>query len=287
MPSSPPPTDAAGGRVPDRQLRAIVADDRGDGPAVVLLHGQPGSRRDWQLVVRRLPFDLRVVVPDRPGYGRTGGPAGGFSANAHSVLQLMDRLGIDRATFAAHSWGGGVALELARTQPDRVSSLVLVSSIGGAGSVDQLDAFLAAPVIGPALAIAGLVALTVDDVRRTLAPVPTPADPVSVPVFSEGGISSWRSFVAEQRAMLDDLPALTAGLPGLRVPTTVVTGEVDRVVRPQSQRALADSLKQARVVSLPGQGHLLLREAPDVVADAILRAVAAEEAGADGDMIDT
>src|SRR6202453_1026214 len=64
---------------------------------LVLLHGQPGSPADWQLVTRRLPAQLHAVAADRPGYGSSQLPAGGFAANAHAVLDDLDSRGVKRA----------------------------------------------------------------------------------------------------------------------------------------------------------------------------------------------
>src|SRR6202035_4629659 len=75
---------------------------------VVLLHGQPGSGADWQQVADRLPDGLGVLAPDRPGYGASPQPAGGFAAGARAVVAELDGCGIDRAVLVGHSYGGGV-----------------------------------------------------------------------------------------------------------------------------------------------------------------------------------
>ncbi len=242
-------------------LRAMEADVLGEGPAVVLLHGQPGDRHDWDLVAGALGRDVRVLVPDRPGYGRTGGRAGGFAANSERVIELLDRHGIDRALVVGYSWGGGVALDVAQRHADRVTGVVLVSSIGGPGSVNTLDRLLAAPLVGPLMAIAGFAALRASRIRRLLAP--------AVDALPDGWLASWRSFVAEERAMLRELPRVTSQLGVTDVPVVVVFGDADRVVPPGSQEALAASLPHADVVRVPGCGHLLPREAPDALAGAI------------------
>src|SRR4051812_50094927 len=57
---------------------ALVAAAGGEGDPVLLLHGQPGSGSDWVPVIRELRRrGVPLLVPDRPGYGLTGGPAGG------------------------------------------------------------------------------------------------------------------------------------------------------------------------------------------------------------------
>jgi len=148
----------------------LHADVHGDGRVTVLLHGQPGGRRDWDAVVEHLDGTVRAIVPDRLGYGATDGPPGGFGANAASVIELLDGAGADDAVVVGHSWSGGVALDLAERHADRVAALVLVGAVGGTGSVAFADRVLAAPVVGDALALGGLTAIGVRPVRRLVAP---------------------------------------------------------------------------------------------------------------------
>lgn len=254
----------------DQVVRPLVAHEYGTGSPVVLLHGQPGDAHDWDRVVDRLGGRVRCIVPDRPGYGRTGGSAGTIQANADAVVDLLDRLEIDQATMAGYSWGGAIALDLLQRHADRVVGLVLVSSVGGDGSLDDLDRLLAAPFIGPVVSLGGLVALRLERVRRFLAPSHSPVDPSAVDRIPDGWLGSWRSFVVEERALLAGLPAITGRLAPTDQPVTVMIGSADRVVRPASQEAMAAALG-ADVVRAPGFGHLLTLEAPDLVADAIAR----------------
>jgi pimeloyl-ACP methyl ester carboxylesterase len=244
----------------------VEAADRGSGPAVVLLHGQPGDRHDWDDVVVSLAGRARTLVPDRPGYGATGGRAGGFAANAAAVIELLDRSGLPRAVVAGHSWGGGVALDLAERHPERVGALVLVASVGGRGSIGRVDRVLGVALLGDLLSLGGLVALGVPPLRRRVAARSAPDDP------GHRLRPSWRSFMVEQRALLNELPAISDRVDAIRTPAVVVMGEADRIVRPSSQHALAGRLSRTEVVQVARAGHLLLRERPDIVAAAILRA---------------
>jgi uncharacterized membrane protein YbhN (UPF0104 family) len=74
---------------------------------LVLLHGQPGSAADWRQLAGRLPARLHAVAADRPGYGSSRLPAGGFAANAQAVLDDLDSRGIQPAVLVGHSYGGG------------------------------------------------------------------------------------------------------------------------------------------------------------------------------------
>jgi pimeloyl-ACP methyl ester carboxylesterase len=250
--------------------RQLVAASHGQGAPVVLLHGQPGEGRDWDGVVEALAGRARTVVPDRLGYGRTGGPAANVRANADAVIALLDREHVARAVIVGYSWSGAVALDIAQRFPARTTALVLVASVGGDGSIDELDRALTAPVIGPALALGGLTMLQVPVVRRVLAPLAADRLP-------RAWLGAWRSFVAEQRALVDELPAITGRLRTTTVPVMVVIGDADVVVRPASQRDLARRLPRAETVIVPGATHLLLWESPAAIADAVVRVATAGE----------
>src|SRR4051794_38352295 len=99
----------------------------GSGPVVVLLHGQPGGARDWDLVLPLLD-GLTTLVPDRPGYDGT--KPRGFLGNARAVVDLLDDHAVERAVICGYSWGGGAALATALVAPQRVAGLTLVASVG-------------------------------------------------------------------------------------------------------------------------------------------------------------
>ena len=255
-------------------MTELVADVRGAGPAVVLLHGQPGSGSDWEPVTVLLEAERTVIVPDRPGYGRTGGRARGFRGNAAAVVALLDRLGIERAIVVGHSWGGGVAIALAEHHRSRVRGLVLVSSVSPDQPLSRLDRALAMPPIGQVVTAAGLylasLVLAAPPVRglikrrhgsekRALA--------VMIETWREERV--WDSFVTEQRSLVDELPLLGPGLASIATPTVVIVGDADRIVPPTAGRQLAARIPHAELVELAGAGHLLAHERPQVVVDAV------------------
>jgi len=248
--------------------------DTGTGDVtVLLLHGQPGRSEDWNPIVDRLRDEFRVIVPDRPGYGRTSIPAQGLFANADAVASMLAERGVDAVTAVGHSWGGGVALALALLHPARVDSLVLAASIGADSSIDQFDRILGAPIIGDALSFAGLRLLSplllLPPVRAAVAPVAGPVTRGDLLDRVRHWRSAWRSFVVEQRAMLTEMPRLSAQLSSVDVPAVVMVGASDRMLAPRAAHDLAAALPNGRLVTIERAGHLLQYDAPDEVAAAI------------------
>jgi pimeloyl-ACP methyl ester carboxylesterase len=244
---------------------------------LVLLHGQPGSAGDWQEVARRLPSHLRAIAVDRPGYGSSLQPAAGFAANARAVLGDLDSRGICRAVLVGHSYGGGVALSTASLAPHRVEAVVLLASIGP-GSVSGWDRLLAAPGAGPLFAVMAW-RLTPWIARARLAWITRlrdrplgPGEYVNWQVWagsSREHVQLWRTFLAEQRALVRELGELVAGVPSVQAPTLLLADPKDMVVPVQTARRLAQALPNGRLELVEGAGHHLSRRAPGAVADAI------------------
>ncbi|MBI2892428.1 MAG: alpha/beta fold hydrolase [Deltaproteobacteria bacterium] len=101
--------------------------DRGQGPAVVLLHGFASSLETWDRVVPVLARRHRVIALDLKGFGWTDRPAGDYSPREQAalVLALLDARGVDRAAIVGHSWGASIALAMALAAPRRVTRLAL------------------------------------------------------------------------------------------------------------------------------------------------------------------
>ena len=124
--------------VDDGVLRVMEAGDPAADP-LLFLHGWGLSPRCYAEGVTRLTgAGVRVIAPCLPGFGGSDGPALrsiDLPSYAARVGRLLDALALEHPLFVAgHSFGGGVALQLAHDRPERVRSLTLVNSVGGAPS---------------------------------------------------------------------------------------------------------------------------------------------------------
>jgi pimeloyl-ACP methyl ester carboxylesterase/membrane protein DedA with SNARE-associated domain len=101
-------------------------------PAVLLVHGSPGSSRDFAAVADALPEGWRKLSVDLPGFGASSHALPDYSSRAHAryLLALLDELGLEQVHLVGHSLGGAVILEMAAQQPQRVRSLVMISAVG-------------------------------------------------------------------------------------------------------------------------------------------------------------
>ena len=253
---------------------------------LVLLHGQPGSPADWHLVAERLPAQLHAVAADRPGYGSSQRPAGGFAANARAVIDDLDVRGIDRAVLVGHSFGGGVAMAAASLAPDRVEAVVLLASVGP-GCANVWDRVLAAPATGPLCALVAwkltpwIARARLAVARRWAGRSLGPEEHVNWQVWGhkDGARGAlWRTFLAEQRALLRELDELERALPTVEVPVLVLADPRDTLVPLETARSVAQLLPDARLQLLNGAGHHLPRRAAGAVADAIGAFLAATDA---------
>jgi pimeloyl-ACP methyl ester carboxylesterase len=244
----------------------------------VLVHGQPGSARDWTLVQDAVGERLETIAIDRPGWDGRSAP-GGVEHSGRAVIAALDGAGAARAVVVGLSFGAAVAAWVAAEHPDRVAAVILVSPAANLASLQPVDRLLALPVVGYAasagvLAGAGL-ALASGQLRRRLERTfALPDDYLRTASRRLRRPAAWTSFVVEQRALLDDLPRLEERLSGIRAPTTVVVGTADTVVPLEASRQLSRQIPGAQLVEIAGGHHVLPAEHPDRLAELILAAAA-------------
>ncbi len=111
----------------------ISCDEAGKGDRpLLLLHGLTGHRKDFELVLPELARHGRTLAPDLRGHGGSKvskqGNGYDFATMVGDVVRLLDLLEIDRIDLLGHSFGGMLALRMLLSHPDRVASLILMST---------------------------------------------------------------------------------------------------------------------------------------------------------------
>jgi pimeloyl-ACP methyl ester carboxylesterase len=223
---------------------------------------------------------VRLLAIDLPGLGGSDRrPSYSLQSWARDGIELAGHLGLSRFAVLGWSWGGPYALALAQGYPDRVTSIGLVSALGGwlagPGRTDQARKeyrnFASLCRSAPPLAkmfLARQRRAVLDDPQtaqaRELATAP-PADqaaaarPEIAVMLARSQVDAWRQGTA---GMYDHSRAVT--LPWgftpaeVGIPTTIWHGTADPEILPGMAEHLAQAMPHASLTMLPGEGHLLL-----------------------------
>ncbi len=223
----------------------ILIDVRGEGLPVVLLHGVPGSHRDFRRLVDALEGALRVVRLDLPGYGESPVADGeGVDRMARAVVEVIEHLHLPPAVLVGHSFGGIIATRVATTRPDLVAGIGLIATPG----LRPHDAVRVLIRVRPVLA----AALATPLLRRAMVPMLRPVfRAVGIPVPSRDDVLV-RSALATSHAVLD---GHASRLRRVRVPTLVAWAEDDRLIEPAIGDGLAATLPAGPRLRFTQGGH--------------------------------
>ncbi|MDH2909258.1 MAG: alpha/beta fold hydrolase [Candidatus Eremiobacteraeota bacterium] len=249
----------------------LYADVRGEGEAVVLLHGFPLTHRIWESSASSLARDYCVVAPDLRGMGASGLTAGPYLMErlAGDLAAMLDALGIERANIVGHSLGGYVALAFARMYDARVARLALVTSRLAADTpeIARSRSELAARIEEENAIDAVLETM----LPRLLAPESPAALIETARAIALENSPAGLAAVLRGMAMRDDAHDIAADL---SMPVMAIAGAEDRSISLEEARDLAGSFPNAELVVLDGVGHLPMLEDP-VGLDRALRSLLA------------
>jgi pimeloyl-ACP methyl ester carboxylesterase len=254
----------------------------GSGPPVLLLHGGPGLGFDY---LRDLAEEL-ADENDIAWYQQRGlapsAEAGPYSVaiDVDDARRVLDALGWEQAYVVGHSWGGHLALHVAEAIPDRLLGVLSVDPLGaiGDGRWPEFDAeiFRRTPesVRARARELDELSTRGEADDELALESMRLVwpayfADPENAPAMPELRMASERGAQMYQ-SIIEELPALEAGLPGIRVPVGFVHGSRSPMPLAASADA-AERIPGAWVEVADGAGHFVWVEAPGAVRTALRR----------------
>lgn len=230
----------------------------GAGPALLLVHAGVTDKRSWDPLVASLGGHYRTLAYDQRGYGETTYEPEPHSAVA-DALAVLDAEGIDQAVVIGASNGGRRSIHLALDDPERVRGLVLIGAGMRGGPDDDLESFSDEVRALNAAYEAAEEAGDLDELNR-----------IEAHAWLDGWSAPEGRVPGPVRDLFLDMNriALHADDPGddgtgaawdrvgeIRVPTLVLIGDLDVVVRPASDH-LAATIPGARFEELAGTGHL-------------------------------
>ena len=259
-----------------RQHFVEIAGDTPQAPPIVLIHGAGCNLEDMRLALGDQLAGRRLICIDRAGHGWSERARGGSSPQYQAAIisEAIGRLGIERAVVVGHSWGGLLALRLALDHPQRVSGLVVLASplYPLARGVTWFYDLIATPIIGPLIAYTLLLPVGILFIGLGFWSAFWPQMPPRHYLKRAGTLLSLRprTFLANARDIAHlkrNIPPQAARYAALAGPTTVITGNRDLIVHArQHAMAFAGAVPAARLVVLPGIGHMLHHAAPQRVA---------------------
>lgn len=259
--------------------------EKGQGPALVLLHGASGNLRDMSFaLIDRLAQRYRVIAFDRPGLGYTDVIADmSLSGQASLLSKAARQLGADTPLLVGQSYGGSVAKAWALDHPAAALVTLGSPSLPWSSDLPTLYKVNTHPILAP-LAIPALAAWVPESyVQNAIAEVFEPqGEPAGYAAHIGAPLTLRRVSLranARQRAdLLADITALEPRWDELTLPIEMVHGAADTTVGLMIHSdPLAKRLPNTSLTALPGIGHMPHHVAQDAVVDAIDRA--AQRAG--------
>ncbi|HEY6066247.1 MAG TPA: alpha/beta fold hydrolase [Thermoanaerobaculia bacterium] len=237
----------------------------GTGPAVILLHGYPLDGAMWSGVARALAPRFRVLKPDLPGRGHNEAAApGSIAGYADFVEALISELP-GPVGLAGFSFGGYISLELMKRKPEKVRALALVDTrasaddAAGQAKRDETIASVRANGVQPVVESMPAKLLSPESLGR-----PDLVERVQRMISRQKP----ETIEADLTAMRNR-PDSTGFIPEVAVPTLVLVGAQDARTPPADSEKMAAAIPGARLVTVPGAGHLAPMERPKAVAEAL------------------
>ena len=245
----------------------LAVEHRGSGPAILFVHGFPLDRTIWQHQVDALT-GFRRIAPDLRGMGQSDAPDLGYSMStyAEDLAALLDALGEGQVVLCGLSLGGYIAFEFVRRWRERVRGLILVDTRAEAdsaegrkardgliGRVREQGAIAAAEAMLPRFFTPQVSPEIIEQIRTTILRTPVPG--------IVGALTAMRER-PDSTALLDSLTGM---------PTLVLVGAEDAITPPPIAQAMAAAIPGARLMEIPGAGHLPCVEQPVPTTRAILK----------------
>ena len=256
----------------------IAYRDAGQGPPLLLIHGMAGSSATWRAIIPQLSTKYRVIAPDLLGHGMSAKPRGDYSLGAFAVFlrDLLDELGVHRATVVGQSLGGGIAMQFAYQHRDYCERLALIGSGGLGPDLSPMLRLLSAP--GAELVLPVVAPQSVLNLGNKLgswltsAGIQAPRAGQMWQAYCSLSDSAGRhAFLRTLRSVVDHRGQAVSALNKLHLtaglPVVLIWGDDDRIIPVSHAYAAHDALTGSRLEVLEGIGHFPHVEAPMAVAE--------------------
>lgn len=251
----------------------IYYETAGQGEDIVLVHAGFVDSRMWDDVFARLSQAFRVTRYDMRGFGQSSTLQGPV-VRRQELLQVMQRLGIEKAVLIGCSLGGEIILDLALEHPEVVRALVLVSSVPGGFELQgepppgMMEMFSAIEQNDIQRAVALQVRVLVDGINRTPdqmdAQVRQRAAEMSRTALTNG------AYVASLQPHQPLDPPAVQRLGEIQAPALVIAGALDHPELLRAAEFIGQGIPNAKKVILPDSGHMASMEQPAAFNAAVL-----------------
>jgi pimeloyl-ACP methyl ester carboxylesterase len=236
----------------------------GSGPPVLLIMGLGGRGTDWNpAFIAAMAPRFEMIRFDNRGTGRSDRPDETYSLDvmADEAVGILDVLGRTRAHVVGVSMGGMIAQLVALRHPARVDRLVLIATHAGGATVTMPTPAAMATLMGdPTRPPADIVR---DAMTTITAPGFAARHPEAIDAIVANAVAQPTppaSFARQMQAIMES--DRTTRLRDIRTPTLVVHGSDDPLVPYPNGELLAREIPGARLVTLPGCGHMPMWECP-------------------------
>jgi len=245
----------------------------GAGPPVIFLHGYPDNLQIWSELAMRLVDHFEVIAFDWPGMGYSDAWSGGTTPfhMADRLHQILDELGIERASRVGRDMGGQPALVFAAQHPARVHHLVVMNSLVLCDEKPSWEIQLLRKYGWNRFIIRNFPRLVFKRAEMTFLPhsVKLPFD-VRADLWRSFSQSEVRAFIARlcagYQGTLERLPELYKQI---TCSTLVLWGEHDQHFPPEHARRLHEAIQGSSLQIIPGAEHWMAWYLADKVAESI------------------
>ena len=248
---------------------------REDPTPIVLIHGTSANLHTWDGWAAGLTKTRRVIRMDLPGFGLTGpAPDGDYRPLRYSrfIVDLLDKLSINRTVLVGNSLGGSIAWLTAATRPDRVAKLILIDAGGyPMQPVSMPIGFRIArmPVLNH-IADYILPRGVIEASLRKVYGDPSKVTPALVDQYYEMTLRAGNRHALAQRMAQGDFTPFDDGIKTIRQPTLILWGGQDRLIPPANAAHFHADIANSQVIMFDRLGHVPHEEDPALTLAAAL-----------------